>query len=99
MKLYEPSAATAVVGLAVFQLWTAWTNNAPSLAEAREAEPGDASVRQKLIDADLLVGGLAVMVGAVLAVMTRDMTALLLMLVVFGCLSMWHHAVLAAESR
>lgn len=99
MRTYEPTAATAVVGLAAFQLWNAWNSNAPSLAEARVAQPGDDSVRQRLMDADLLVGGLAVIIGTVLSVMTRDMTALLIMLIVFGALSMWHHSVLAAESR
>lgn len=99
MRHYEPTAATAIVGVAAFQLWQAWNANAPTLADARKAEPGDTSVRQQLIDADLLVGGLAVIIGTVLAVMSRDVTALLIMLVVFGSLSLWHHSVLAAESR
>src|SRR4051794_24530408 len=99
MRAYEPTAATAVVGVACFQLWQAWNNNAPSLADARAAAAGDVSIRQRLVDADLLVGGLAVIVGVALAVMMRDMTALLIMLIVFGCLSTWHHAVLAADSR
>lgn len=99
MKIYDPSVATGIVGLAAFQLWSAWNSSAPSLADAREAAPGDVSVKQKLMDADILVGGLAVIVGGVLAVMTHDVTALILMLVVFGALSVWHHMVLAAESR
>lgn len=99
MKQYEPAAASAVVGIAAFQLWQAWNANAPSLAEAREAPPGDTSVKQKLIDADLLVGGLAVIIGTVISVMTRDITALIIMLVVFGSVSLWHHSVLAAEAR
>lgn len=99
MQTYEPTTATAVVGLAAFQLWQAWNSNAPSLAEVRAAEPGDVSVRQQLIDADLLVGGLAVIIGTAIAVMTKDATALLIMLIVFGSLSLWHHSVLAADSR
>lgn len=60
MHAYEPQAATAVVGLAAFQLWNAWNANAPSLADARAASPDDVSIRQRLYDADFMVGGLAV---------------------------------------
>lgn len=99
MKSYEPATASAVVGLCAFQLWQAWNANAPSLADAREAAPDDVTIRQKLMDADLLVGGLAFIIGTVVSVMTRDITALLIIMIVFGSVSGWHHAVLAAESR
>ena len=96
---YEPQAAVAVVGLAAFELWKVWGSNAPSLAAVRAAPPGDDSIRQQLMDADITVGSLAVIIGVTFAILTKDMTALIIMLVMFGTLSFFHHWVLAADPR
>lgn len=99
MAKYEPQAAAAVVGLAAFELWKVWGNNAPSLSQVRAAPPGDDTIRQQLMDADITVGSLALIIGGTFAVLTRDMTALIIMLVMFGLLSFFHHWVLAADPR
>jgi hypothetical protein len=98
-RAYEPAVAAAVVGAAGWQLWQAWNTNAPSLAECRSAGPGTErhlDVRQHLMDADLTVGSLALIIGVTFAVLSRDLTVLLIMVIVFGTLSLWHHQVLAA---
>ena len=99
MVKWEPTAATAVVGIATYQLWNAWQSAAPSLAELRSAAPGDIGARQKLLDANLTVGSLALVIGVTLAILTRDLTALIIMIVFFATLSMWHNSILAAEPR
>jgi len=99
MARFDASTTATVIGLAGFQLLQAWNANAPSLAELRSAPPGDVSVKQKLMDADLMVGGLAVILGVTFAVLSHDSTALLVMIVIFGLVSGWHHSVLNAESR
>lgn len=99
MLRLEPAAAASVVGLAAFQLWQAWDTTAPSLQEVREASPGDLNVRQRMLDANIKVGGLAVIIGVSFAVLTRDLTALVLMLVIFGALSFLHNWTLDAEPR
>jgi hypothetical protein len=48
------------------------------------------------MDADLTVGSLALIIGVTFAVLSRDLTVLLIMVIVFGTLSLWHHQVLAA---
>jgi len=96
---WEPAAAAAVVGLAGFQLWQAWNNNAPSLSECRGAHPNDLAVRQRLLDADLTVGTMAVIIGVGMTVLTKDGTALVLMLAVFGMLSLWAHQIMDADAR
>ena len=98
MKL-SVEAATAVVGLAAFELWKAWGNNAPALSTVRSAPPGDITVRQQLMDADITVGSLAVIIGVAMAILTKDMTALIILMVVFGALSFFHHWVMDAEER
>jgi hypothetical protein len=99
MQKWEPQAAVAVVGLAAVELWKLWGANAPSLADVRAAEPGCITTRQKLMDADITVGSMALIIGTALAVLTKDMTALILMLVIFAALSFLHHWIMAAESR
>lgn len=99
MARFDTATTTAVVGMAGWQLLQAWNNNAPSLSELRSAAPGDLSVRQRLHDADFMVGGLSVVLGVTFAVISGDSTALLVMLVIFGGVSLWHHSVLNAESR
>lgn len=100
---YEPAVAAAVVGAAGWQLWQAWNQNAPSLADCRAAAPQDTeahlSVKQRLLDADLTVGSLALIIGTTFAVLSKDMTVLLIMVIIFGTLSLWHHSVLEADSR
>lgn len=96
---YEAQAAVAVIGFAGYQLVNLWNQNAPSLAECRGADSDDATIRQQLYDADYLVGGLAITLGVTFAVLTKDATALYVMLVIFGALAMWFHSVLNGESR
>lgn len=87
----------AIAGFAGFQLLQAWNNNAPALSELREAEPGDSVTRQKLLDADALVGGTAVILGTTVAILTKDTTPLVVMAVMFSAIAYWHHRVLKSE--
>lgn len=96
---YSAEAATAVVGLAAFELWKAWGYNAPALSAVRAAPADDITIRQQLMDADITVGSLAVIIGVAMAILTKDMTALIILMVVFGALSFFHHWVMDAESR
>jgi hypothetical protein len=99
MKKWEAEAAIAVVGLGAVELWKLWNTNAPTLAEVRQAPAGDITVRQKLMDADVTVGSMALIIGTALAVLMHDTTALVLMLVIFAALSFLHHWIMAAEPR
>lgn len=95
------SSAAVLLGLAAFQLADTWTKTAPSLSEIRAAQPdGDplayAAMRQKLMDADMSVGTTAVVIGLVVSILTRDPSALVVMLLVFVALSGWQHAILTA---
>lgn len=98
----QPTVATAVIGLAAFELWKAYENTAPSLSECRETDYGDVdkfyNVKQRLLDADLSVGTIALVIGVTYAVLTRNMTVLVLMTVMLGVLSLWRHQVLNAAA-
>lgn len=99
MSRYETPAAVAVVGLAGFQLWDAWNKNAPTLAACRAAGPDDTGTAQQLLDASLTVGSLALIIGVTFAVLTRDLTVLLIMMCIMGTLALWHYQVLTADKR
>lgn len=99
MRKWEPEAAVAVVGLAAIELWKLWGNNAPSLAEVRSAAPDDVSIRQRLMDSDITVGSMALIIGVALAILTHDMTALIVMVAIFAALSFFHHWIMAADAR
>lgn len=99
MKTFEPQAAAAIVGLASYQLWQAWRDNAPTLHDVRSAAPGDISTKQRLLDAEITVGSLAVIIGLSFTALTRDPTVLLLLLAIFGALAFFHHWVLDAPAN
>lgn len=99
MNDVTPSLATALVGVAAFNIWKAYESNAPTLSECRNAAPGDITIRQRLLDADLTVGTLAVIIGVSYAIMTKDFNVMILMLVIFGTLSLWRRSIIAAEPR
>ncbi len=92
------AVSLTVVSLAGFQFLNTWNNNAPSLSELRGAPPGDVSMKQRLIDADVMVGGTALILGGALSIMTHDNTPLVIMLTLFGSVALWHHIVLNGEA-
>lgn len=94
---YDVGTAATLVGLAGFQVWTAWNNSAPSFKELRKAPPGDLSTKQDLLDATLGVGVLALGLGITFAVMTKDYTAMIIMIGIIGALSIWSYQILEAE--
>lgn len=94
MEKLDHTVAASVIGLATFSVWQVWQNAAPSLKELRAAHPGDHAMRTSLQDADVIVGGLTVLVAITMAWYTRDKSVILLMLLSFGILSLWSHMVL-----
>ena len=87
------------LGLGAFQLSGVWNDTAPTLAQLRNAAPDDIIIRQQLVDADYSVGTLAVAVGLIITILTKDVTPLLVLLALFAILSVWSHQVLAAPSH
>jgi hypothetical protein len=98
MPSYSHEAAIALVGMAGFQIWDAWNKNAPSLEECRSAVPGSTVISQRLLDAEITVGSLAVALGVIFALLTKDITAMIIMLGIFGALVFLHHWILASTA-
>lgn len=96
MKLTQVDAPVAVgiAGLAVWSLYSNYTNTAPSLADLRTALPDETALRQQLLDCDVLVGSTALLAGGAVGYMTRSMVPVILVALAFAVVSYYHHAAL-----
>jgi hypothetical protein len=83
--------ALAITGAAVFSIHTVYTQHAGTLSDARTAPSNDPGTRQRLTDADLLTGGLVLLVGGGLAGMTGKPHALVFAVAAFAIVALYYH--------
>lgn len=88
---FEITAAAAFAGATVYSIHDVYTKHAPSLQDCRQADAGDALVRQALQDADFLTGMLVGIAGGVLAVSTKRVEPLLIAAMAYGVTSLYYH--------
>lgn len=98
MDKMELNASLALTGFALYQLHGAYTKNAPSLTQLREASTGDYRCRQQLLDADVSIGGLAFIAGVTASGLSRSWLPALMVLVGFCWISYYHHGALKGVS-
>jgi hypothetical protein len=91
----EGTAAAGLVGVALWSLATAYRETAPQLGELRRAERDDVDHRQRLRDADLTVGGLALLAGLSASLLIRSVVPVVIVAAGFAWISGLHHIVLA----
>lgn len=84
----------ALVGFAVWEAQRSYCAMAPTLTVLREALPGSGEYRQKILDADICVGGLALIAGGAAAWLAGSLIPLLLVAGAMMWLSYYHRAVL-----
>jgi hypothetical protein len=87
-------AALGLTGVAVWQVHGAYTSTGPSLHDLRNASMFDTSVRQSLMDCDVLVGILAVASGGLAWYVTRSPVPAIVILSSFLLVSGYHHLVM-----
>jgi hypothetical protein len=74
-----------------------WRDAAPSLEEMRSAPAGDPVIMQRILDANFMGAGLAVLVGGTVSYVTKSWVPVLLSLAVVAFMSYWYRQVLAAD--
>lgn len=99
MLKLEANAAAAIIGVGAFEVWKAWNTAAPSIPECRDNSKDSIELRQQLMDADITVGGMALVIGGSMSIFMRDAVPVVLMLLVFACLSFFHKWILNAPSH
>lgn len=82
----------------LFETWKAYENNAPSISMLREAPKNDIEMKQKMLDADLTIGTVAIAVGLFFTIKTEDASMLISIIIVIGALSWWRHEILETDS-
>lgn len=94
----EIGAAVGLVGAGVFQLHSAYAQHAGSLPSVRSADPNDAGTAQRLMDADVLVGGMTLIVGGAISLATRQVYPLILALLGYSLTAWYYHTALRGPS-
>lgn len=92
----DDALAIALVGTAVFQLASLWQDTAPTLGDLRSST--DLGTKQKLVDADVVVGIVAFTAAIAIAWLTKDATAMIVILATYGLLAWYYHMTLAAPA-
>lgn len=89
----------SVSALIITEIWKAYENNAPSIADVRAADPDDLAMKQRLIDADFTIGSIGLAIGVIFAVKANDHTLIVIIAALLAALSWWRYEILEGEAR
>lgn len=92
MDRLEIGASTALVGAGIFSIHSHYKDHAGPLADIRSASPTDKGACQRVLDADILTGGLVILVGGSLSYMTGKASPMVLAVLGFALISVYYHA-------
>ena len=88
-----------VSSFVIFNVWQIYENNVPSIADLRAAAPGDTQMKQRMIDADMSIGSVALAIGLVFAYKAHDPSIVLIIIALLGALSWWRHEILEGDNH
>jgi hypothetical protein len=90
-------AMLAVMGLTTVELVKLWQSVAPTMLEVRAAPKDDPATMARLMDANMLGAGLAIMIGGTTSYLLKSWLPLFMALGSVILVSQWHLAVYNAE--
>lgn len=88
----------AVMGLTTVEIIKLWQSVAPSLEEVRNASPEDSATAQRMLDANYLGAGLAILVGGTTSVLLKSWLPIIMSLGSVTLFSYWHRMVLNSDN-
>lgn len=87
-------ASLGLAGVVVWQVHSAYSSTAPSLADLRDSHRDTTASRQALLDCDVLVGGLTFAAGGLAWWATGSVVPMLLIAASFLAVAGYYHVVL-----
>lgn len=103
MAMLSITAEQGAVALATFALWEvhkAYVESCPSMHDLRRiVKDTDEywTAKQKLIDADITIGGVVVIAAILGGILSRSLLTPAVVVTVFGFLALYHHSILASR--
>ncbi len=88
----------SVSALVITEIWKAYENNAPTIAELRSAEPDSMVMKQRIIDSDYSIGSIALAIGVIFAIKANDHSLIVIIAALLAALSWWRYEILKGES-
>lgn len=85
--------AAALTSFGVWEIYKAYTGSAPKISALRESG-NDVLESQQLLDADIMVGGVAFLAGVTASWLSKSSLPLVIIMVTFLWLCLYHHLVL-----
>lgn len=94
----DKALIAATLGFTTVEVVKLWRDASPSLEEVRAAPIGDVTMQQRLMDANYLGAGLAVLVGGTVSYLTSNWIPILLSLATVTYMSWWYRQVLVSDN-
>lgn len=94
----EHALVAATLGFTTMEVVKLWRDAAPTLEEMRRAPLDDVAVHQRMLDANYLGAGLAIIVGGTVSYLTTSWVPLILSLGVVSFMAWWYRMVLNSDN-
>lgn len=93
----EHALIAATLGFTTLEVVKIWRDAAPSLEDVRRAPNGDIAIAQRILDANYLGAGLAIMIGGTVSYLSTSWIPLLLSLGTVAFMAFWYRMVLKSD--
>lgn len=93
----DEALVAATLGFTTIEVVKLWKDAAPSLEDMRSASADDIATQQRMMDANYLGAGLALLIGGSVSMLMHSWIPLVMSLAVVSFMSFWYKQVLASD--
>lgn len=94
----DKALIAATLGFTTVEVVKLWRDASPTLEEVRSAPKADTAMQQRILDANYLGTGLAILIGGTVTYLTSNWIPLLLSLATVAFMSWWYRQVLVSDN-
>ena len=95
----EHALIAATLGFTTMEVVKLWRDAAPTLEEMRRAPADDPVIRQRMLDANFLGAGMALIMGGSVSWLMESWIPMILTLGLVAFMAFWYRQVLAADDE